>query len=109
MLLFTLGVLGLAYVWKQDRIVLGVKSSTATDLQIVSLTSIVLGGLHPWGWALWLTVPLYCTYLLVSKLLKWVFTPDEPADGTPEALAFKKKQEKLERKMRSGRYQVVQK
>lgn len=102
-------VLNGAYKWQQDRLLLGVSSSTATDLYIVSLVALVLGGAHPWGWSLWLAVPLYCLYLILNKILKWVFTPDTPDEATPEALAFKRKQEKLERKMKSGRYAVIQK
>ncbi|KAL8445927.1 hypothetical protein Emed_005287 [Eimeria media] len=108
LLAFSFAVLNGAHKWQQDRLLLGVRSSTATDLFFVSLASLVAGSLHPWGWAVWLTVPLYCLYLAGSKLLNWVFTPDTPDDETPEALAFKKKQSKLERKAKSGRYTLVQ-
>ncbi|KAL8426725.1 hypothetical protein ACSSS7_008030 [Eimeria intestinalis] len=108
LLVFSLLVLNGAHKWQQDRLLLGIRSSTATDLYFISLGSLLLGSLHPWGWCLWLAVPVYCIYLAGSKLLNWVFTPDTPDDQTPEALAFKKKQNKLERKAKSGRYTLVQ-
>lgn len=109
LLAFSFVVFNGAYKWQQDRLLLGVSSSTATDLYIVGLVAFVLGGAHPWGWSLWLAVPLYCIYLITNRILKWIFTPDAPDEDTPEALAFKKKQEKLERKMKSGRYVAIQK
>ncbi|KAL8270162.1 hypothetical protein Esti_005921 [Eimeria stiedai] len=105
---FSFAVLNAAHKWQRDRLLLGVRSSTATDLYFVSLASLLGGSLHPWGWAVWLTVPLYCLYLSGSKLLNWVFTPDVPEDQTPEALAFRKKQQKLERRAKSGRYTLLQ-
>ncbi|OEH74938.1 hypothetical protein cyc_02595 [Cyclospora cayetanensis] len=106
--LFTLGALKASYSWQKDALLLGVKSSTATDVYIVALCATVLGGLHPWGWGVWLGVPLYCIYWAIKKTLRWVFTPDTPDDTSPEALAYKKKQEKLERKLKSGRYAIKQ-
>ncbi|KAL8440119.1 hypothetical protein Efla_000008 [Eimeria flavescens] len=94
-LCLSFGVLCFSHAWQKDRLLLGLSSSTATDLYLVSLSSLFFGSLHPWGWG--------------RRLLDWVFTPDATADDTPEALAFKKKQQKLERKAKSGRYTVIQK
>lgn len=102
---FTFIVLFLSFKWQHEKLLLGVSSSAATDLYLLSLAAAVAAAVHPWGWALWLLAPIYCCYALIRKILNWVFSEDAPVD-TPEALALKKKQEKMERKARAGGYVI---
>ncbi|KAF4638292.1 hypothetical protein TGRH88_058990 [Toxoplasma gondii] len=67
----------------------------------------IAGGFHPNGWFLWTVVPAYVVYRVVRKVLDWVFTPEGPEEGSPEALAMRKREEKLQRKLKSGRVQLI--
>ena len=108
LLLLTAAAATAAYRWSRSAVLLGVRSSTAADISIVAAAASIFGGLHPWGWSIWLLVPLCCCYLLLQLLLQWVFADDTPPEDSAAAAALKKKEEKLQRKLRSGRYTIKQ-
>ncbi|CBZ55763.1 conserved hypothetical protein [Neospora caninum Liverpool] len=88
-------------------LLLGVSHSYATDFFLVACAAEIAGGIHPNGWFLWTVVPAYILYRVVKKILDWVFTPEGPEEGSPEAIAMRKREEKLQRKIKSGRVQLI--
>ncbi|PFH37467.1 hypothetical protein BESB_039250 [Besnoitia besnoiti] len=90
-----------------DSLRLGVSHSLSTDFFIVACAAQVLGGVHPRGWFLWAVVPAYGVYKVARKILDWVFTPEGPEEGSAEAAALRKKEEKLQRKLKSGRVALI--
>lgn len=74
----TLLICYLVSYYKQQAILECVGSvSVATDIFIVALFSLLLGSFHIYGWFAWVSVPLYVSYIIIRKVLTWVFTPDD--------------------------------
>nr|CEL78175.1 TPA: hypothetical protein BN1205_071360 [Toxoplasma gondii VEG] len=107
LLAFTYALYYGTYTSITSSLLLGVSHSHATDFFLVACAAQIAGGFHPNGWFLWTVVPAYVVYRVVRKVLDWVFTPEGPEEGSPEALAMRKREEKLQRKLKSGRVQLI--